>query len=80
MSDPKEWTPEDLIREVYPNVREQLLALETLIKVNPQLTMHILQLAVVIGIDAAHWRLATDERFSVVQAVKRYMYSWDGFK
>lgn len=53
--------PHDLIKIYYLDAKDSVSPLVNLIKVNPQLTQDVVELAIVIGIKAAMRRIADDE-------------------
>lgn len=70
----EELTPHELITQTYPIAARCVSSLIELIKVNPSLTTEVIELAIVIGINAAHQRLETDKRFEVITTIKEKMY------
>lgn len=52
----------DLLKNSYPYAAQTVSPLVNLVKVNPNLTEEIIELAIVIGINAAHWRIETDKK------------------
>lgn len=82
MTTPDDITPHELLKSTYPIAARCVSSLVELCKVNPSVVEEVIELAIMIGINAAHNRLETDKHNEVVTTIreKLTMPDWSGNK
>jgi hypothetical protein len=75
-------TPRELISESYPSAAQSISSLVTIVQTNPGLAREVIELAIMVGINAAMVRIDWDARKLVLDKIKSEttLSGWAGFK